>query len=115
MQTFSLGKVAVATAGTRVNLKDVLPAGFPADHKCARIILSQILGTTGAVVFGNAAVVASTLVGVIKQFAPAAATGSTDTYTHADNSVSGNPLHVDDYALDVAANGEGLIVSIVVR
>jgi|SRR5690242_16562231 len=115
MQTFSLGKVAVAAAGTRVNLGTLLPTNFPADHKAARIIISQILGTTGAVVFGTSAVVASTLVGAIKQFSPAAASGVSDTHTHADNSVGGNPLHVDDYALDVAVNGEGVIVSIVVR
>ncbi len=83
--------------------------------KCARIIVSQIVGTTGAVVFGTVAVVAATLVGAIKQFAPAAASGVIDTYTHADNANEGNPLKVDDYALDVAVNGEGLIVSIVVR
>ena len=115
MQTFSLGKVAVSSAGTRVNLKDVLPAGFPADHKFARIVVSQVVGATGAVVFGTAAVVASTLAGAIKQFAPAAASGRTDTYVHEDQTQTGNPLKVDDYALDVAVNGEGAIVSIVVR
>jgi hypothetical protein len=115
MQTFSLGKVAVTTAGTRVNLKDVLPAGFPTDHKCARIVVSQVVGATGAVVFGTTAVVASSLVGAIKQFAPAAASGLTDTYIHDDNTRTGNPLHVDDFALDVAVNSEGLIVSIEVR
>jgi hypothetical protein len=93
----------------------VLPANFPADHKCSRIIVSQVVGATGAAVFGTAAVVAATLAGAIKQFAPAAASGTTDTYIHADNSSEGNPLKVDDYAVDVAVNGEGLIVSIVVR
>ena len=115
MQTFPLGKVAVSTAGTRVPLSSLLPANFPADHKCSRIIVSQIVGTTGAVVFGNAAVVAATLVGAIKQFAPAAASGVTDTYIHSDGGVDGNPLKVDDYAIDVAVNAEGPIVSIVVR
>ncbi len=115
MQSFPLGKVAVANAGTRVALSSLLPAGFPADHKCSRIIVSQIVGTTGAVVFGTNAVVASTLVGAIKQFAPAAASGATDTYIHSDNSSTGNPLKVDDYSVDVAVNGEGPIVTIVVR
>jgi hypothetical protein len=106
--------VAVTTAGTPTLLSSVLPANFPADHKCARIILTQC-ASTGKVTFGTTAVVASTLVGAIKQILPPAATGLTDTYIHEDGSNEGNPLHADDYAFDVATNGDGVIVSIVVR
>jgi hypothetical protein len=75
MQTFSLGKVTVPAAGTRVNLGTVLPANFPADHKATRIIVSQVSGTTGVTVFGTSAVVASTRAGTIKEFQPPASTG----------------------------------------
>ena len=114
MQTFSLGKVTVPTAGTRVNLGTLLPANFPADHKAARVIVSQI-SSTGNVVFGTAAVVASTLAGAIKQFLLPGTSGLRDSYVHEDGSSQGNSLHVDDYAIDVATNGDGLIISIEVR
>jgi hypothetical protein len=115
MQIFSLGKVAVATAGTPVALSSLLPANFPSNGSCARIIVSQVMGTTGKPCFGTTAVVASTLAGTIKQFAPAATSGLTDTYVHDPGAEGGNPLNVNNYAIDVTVNGEGLIVSIEVR
>ena len=115
MEIFSLGKVTVATAGTSVPLSSVVPSNFPSNNSCARIVVSQVMGTTGKPCFGTTAVVAATLVGAIKQFAPSASSGVTDTYVHGQGSEDGNPLNAGDYAIDVTVNGEGLIVSIEVR
>ena len=112
MEIFSLGKVTVATAGTRVPLSSVLPSNFPSNNSCARIIVSQVMGTTGKPCFGTTGVVASTLVGAIKQFAPSASSGLMDTYVHGQGPEGGNPLNAGDYAIDVTVSGEGLIVSI---
>ncbi len=70
MQTFALGKIAVPTAGTAVPLSSVLPAGFPANGKCAAIVVSPPASNTGKAVFGTTAVLAATLVGAVKEFAP---------------------------------------------
>jgi len=115
MEIFPLGKVTVTTAGTAVPLSSVLPSNFPSTDSCARIVVSQVLGTTGSPCFGTTAVVAATLAGTIKQFAPAAASGVTDTYVHGQGAEGGNLLNVNDYAIDATVNGEGLIVSIEVR
>jgi len=115
MQIFPLGNVTVATAGTPVPLTSVLPSGFPSNNSCARIVVSQVVGTTGNPCFGTTAVVAATLAGTIKQFAPAASSGLTDTYIHGQGAEDGNSLNVGDYAIDVTVSGEGLIVSIEVR
>ncbi len=115
MQTFSLGLVTVTTAGTRVPLASVLPADFPSNGKCAAIVVSPPASNTGKAVFGTTAVIAASLVGVVKEFLPPASTGAKDSYVHKDVSNEGNPINANDYALDVAVNGEGLIVAIVVR
>jgi hypothetical protein len=39
----------------------------------------------------------------------------TDTYVHDPGAEGGNPLNINNYAIDVTVNGEGLIVSIEVR
>lgn len=110
MQVFPFGKVTVATAGTSVPLSSVLPAGCPT--KVHRIIVSQVFGSTGEPCFGTTAVVASTGVGVIKQFAQAGSTGLLDTYVHEGD--PGNELNIEDYALDVTVNGTSLFVSAVI-
>jgi len=122
MQVFTLGKVSVPTAGTAVSLATALPANFPSDHKCYPIIVSPPKSNTGVAVFGTSGnnaesptVVASTLVGAIKEFLPTGSTGIKDSFELEDDSGFGNNLHIDDYALDTAVNGEGLIFVILVR
>lgn len=115
MQVFSLGKVAVPTPGTAVTLASALPASFPADHKCAAIIVSPPASNSGKATFGTTAVVASTLVGAIKEFLPTGSTGLKDTFILSDGSNEGNSIRVDDYALDVATGNDGLVFAILVR
>lgn len=121
MQSISFGKVTVAVAGTRVNLGTaaaaLVAAGtivLPKDHKIAAIIVSQT-ASTGNVVFGTSAVVASTLVGAIKEFVPPAATGLRDTYIHSNDCCGGDPMFLDDYAIDVGSNNDGAIISVLIN
>ncbi len=107
MTIVPLGKIVVTTAGTPVQ---VLATGA----KCAAIIVAATAGTTGKVYFGTSTVNKTTLAGAIKEFLPSAATGFADSLT-IDNTETGNPLQMSDYWLDSTVNGEGLLVSYVIR
>ncbi len=107
MNIVPLGKIAVTTAGTPVQ---ILAAGA----KCAAIIVAAIGGTTGKMYFGTSTVNKTTLAGAIKEFLPSAASGFADSII-IDNTEDGNPLQMSDYWLDSTVNGEGLLVSYVIR
>ena len=102
MAPTSLGRVNVASAGTPVRL-----ATSPTP--CNRIRVSVIAGLTGKCYFGTAGVNHSTLAGVIKELWPNAG-GVDDAYELLSEDDS-NSLHLEDYWIDVAVSGEGLIVS----
>lgn len=114
METLSLGKVTVATAGTPTQIKNLLPAAlpgwFPANHKVYRINVQQA-GNTGKVSFGTSTVNAATLAGTIYQLLPEATSALKDSYRH-EAPDSGNQLQLDDYYLDVTVSGEGALISI---
>lgn len=99
----SLGRVNVTTSGTPVQLSSV-------PLTCSRIHFSVIAGLTGKVYLGTSAVNHSTLAGVIKEFWPNQSGGVDDSY-ELNCGTDGNLLNLQDYWLDVAVSGEGLIVS----
>jgi uncharacterized protein (UPF0254 family) len=103
MITIPLGKIAVATAGTIVQVTS-------APTFCHAIIVSQIAASTGVAHFGTSTLVASTLVGVVKTFLKPSTTGLADVLVL--KSPGGNLLNAADYWVDVAVNGEGLLVSL---
>ncbi len=121
MHAVSLGYVIVAAAGTPTNLGTVLTAlNLPADvlqgRKVYCVEVRPLLTNTGksyvglkstARGAGGVGMTVSTGVNVLKQFQPPSATGIQDRFEleGADNDVL-----VDDYAIDVAVNGEGVSV-----
>ena len=104
MQMVSLGKIAVATPGTLIPLSATA-------LKVSKILVCQIAGMTGKTYFGTSALVRSTFVGVIKQFAiPVAGAGVLECQLFEDDQ-SGNGLNLADYYIDADVATEGLLVS----
>lgn len=103
MTTIPLGKIAVTTAGTPVQITTT-------PTFCHAIIVSQDISNTGAAHFGTSTLVVSTLVGVVKSFLKPGTTALADTLIL--KSPGGNLLNAADYWIDVAVSGEGLLVSL---
>lgn len=99
----SLGRVNVAAAGTRVQLATTRTP-------CSRIRVSVVAGLTGKMYLGTKTLVGSTLTGVIKELWPNSSGGVDDSYEIATGSDS-NMLDLQDYYIDAAVSGEGLIVA----
>ena len=100
----SLGRVNVITAGTAVQLSTT-------SKPCSHIRLSVVAGLTGKMYLGRKGFVAgSAMTGVIKEFAPNPSGGVDDSYDIQIGS-DGNRLNLQDYWIDAAVSGEGLIVA----
>jgi hypothetical protein len=97
-----LGRVNVPASGTAVRL-----AATPTP--CSRIRVSVVAGLTGKCYFGTSAVDHSTRAGVIKELWPNG--GGVDDAYEIYTEDGSNSLHLEDYSIDVAISGEGLIVS----
>ena len=104
MEFTSLGKIGVPTPGTPV------PLTADASIRAACIIVCQIGGTTGRVLFGKAGLNKTSLAGAIRTFLPAGASGLLD-HIEIHSHGAGNRLQPSEFVIDADTAGEGVLVS----
>lgn len=106
----SLGRITT-TIGTRKRLTDNLPD--PAARCACHAVLVQALPANGGKCYvGDATLVGATLAGAIAVIA--APSGAVIPSFSAALTLAPNAINVADLYLDVDANGEGVLVSVLV-
>jgi len=108
MQALPQGKIAVTTAGTPVQLP-ALSGG------ACRIRIANIIGETGHIYVGKAALVKATFVNVIADLWPTGAGGAKADVLEMESEEGADTLHPEDYWLDAGVSGEGALVTYWVR
>lgn len=109
--TFSVQRAIDGTSQTA----HISGSQVSAQFKLAGWRVGQVSGLTGRAYWGTSDLVASTGVGVIKEFGiphASATVGATEDFFDfmpADD--KGNPLTLTDYAMDVTVDNEGLFVT----
>jgi hypothetical protein len=103
MTAKSLGKIAVPTPGTAVQVSSV---NFP----CARIRFEAPLSNTHVAWVGIAGLVGSSLTNVIKQLQFPAAGAIADVFEIAPED-GADELNISDYYVDATTAGEGALVT----
>jgi hypothetical protein len=93
----ALGKIAVATPGTAVQISAT-------DIGCAKIRFEAPISNTHTIWIGTAALVGSTLTAAIAELAPGAAVEMEDQN-------QSNTLHLNDYWTDATTAAEGPLVT----
>jgi hypothetical protein len=102
MQVTSLGKIAVATPGTAVQVS------ADTNLRVARIRFQAKSSETGKLYVGTSLLVAATGVGVIAELRPAA---GVDLSFEISDSIGGASIYPSQYWIDAQTATEGVIVS----
>jgi hypothetical protein len=106
MQAKTLGKIAVPTPGTAVQVSAL--SGIAGE--CARIRFEAVMGNTNATFVGVTGLVGSTLANCIKQLAKPTA-GAPPDFFELDTEDNTNTLNISDYYVDATTAGEGVLVT----
>lgn len=101
MKLVSLGKVAVATAGT------IAQVTTDASIMAHVVYVDLVPGNTGDIHVGLSTLVKATLVGCLGVLTKA----SPDTWRKEFRAPKGNSIQVSQFYLDAGTNGDGAIVS----
>jgi hypothetical protein len=107
MQVISLGKITVSSAGTPVQASSTSILA----HK---VIIEPLSTNSGKSYVGTSAITVSSGAGLIKTFLAVAASGINDQLVISAGD-QGNSIDVSQFWFDVATNGQGFIVSYVLR